>query len=60
MSQHHDTAERVVTYGIGLGAMTLPQLLDGVTSAFTCLAAIGGFVLVCIRIRYEWKNRNKK
>lgn len=57
LSSHQDTAERVITYGIGIGAMTLPQLLEATTSIFTCLAAIGGFVLVCLRIRFEWKNR---
>ena len=57
MSSQQDTAERVITYGIGIGAMSLPHLLDVTTSIFTCLAAIGGFVLVVMRIHYEWKNR---
>lgn len=53
-----ETADKVVTYAIGFGAMSLPQMLDGVTGLFTCLAAVAGFVLVCLRVRYEWRRRN--
>ncbi len=57
LSFHQDTTERVITYGIGITAMTLPELMHETTNLFTCLAAIGGFILVCLRIRFEWKNR---
>jgi hypothetical protein len=55
-SEHIQSA---LSYGIGFTAMSLPQILEGATSLFTCLAAFGGFVLVCLRVRYEWKRRNK-
>ncbi|MGD9866717.1 MAG: hypothetical protein AB7U38_01825 [Hyphomicrobiales bacterium] len=36
----------------------LPSMAD-TTSFFVMLSAIGGFILICLRIWRAWKNRDK-
>lgn len=59
MEHPQETAGAVVTYVIGIIAMCLHWILDNGTGLFTTLTAIGGFIVVCLRIRYEWKRRDK-
>jgi hypothetical protein len=62
-SQPQEAAERVITYTIGGFAMLAPNIkewLDIGTSLFTFLTAVGGFVLVCWRLHYDWKKGNAR
>ena len=51
----NEKADSAASYAIGIGAMTIPQFIAGATSIFQLLITIGGFIIVCLRIRYEFK-----
>jgi hypothetical protein len=54
-----DKLEGALTYTIGATGMSLPMLLKFGTDVLTFLTALGGFILVCWRLQYDYRKRKE-
>jgi hypothetical protein len=60
MSQVQENIESVKSYAIGIGSMTISQALHNASDLLQFLTLCGGFVIVVLRIRYDWRRNLKQ